>query len=216
MDTLDSMATTMIENLGSRTGIRSAVSILPELQYPKKGDVLPISAVASVVFDTIEPGSYLVWRGGPAPSNGSFVWALFPMDESHTRLISRIRLRYHWTDSRLLLDIFTEFADHVAVPKILLGVKGRVEGRPLQALMEEAIEIVVWVLALAEFATAAVLILRLRRWLRAWFLGLAAGLLLLFALYAHAPTWIGALLCCGIAGGMLLQWRPGSANPLEV
>jgi hypothetical protein len=203
----------LIENFGSRTGIRSAVSILPELQHPKKGDVLPISAVASVVFDTIEPDSYLIWRGGPAPSNGSFVWALFPIDESHTRLISRIRLRYHWTDSRLLLDIFTEFADHVAVPKILLGVKARVEGRPPQALMEEAFEIVVWVLALAEFATAAVLIFRLRRWLRAWFLGLAAGLLLL---YAHAPMWIGALLCCGIAAGMLLQSRPGSANPLEV
>ena len=207
----------LIENLGSRTGIRSAVSILPELQHPKKGDVLPISAVASVVFDTIEPGSYLIWRGGAAPSNGSFVWALFPIDESHTRLISRIRLRYHWTDSRLLLDIFTEFADHVAVPKLLLGVKGRVEGRPLQAIMEEAIEIVVWVLALAEFATAAVLVFRLRRWLRAWFLGLAAGLSLLFALYAHAPMWIGGLLCCGIAGGMiLLQSRSGSANPLEV
>ena len=206
----------LIENLGSGTGIRSAASILPELQHPKMGDVLPISAVASVVFDTIEPGSYIIWRGGPAPSSGSFVWALFPIDESHTRLISRIRLRYHWTDRRLLLDIFTEFADHVAVPKILLGVKGRVEGRPQQALSEEAIEIVVWVLALAEFATAAVLIFRLRRWLRAWFLGLAAGLLLLFALYAHAPTWIGALLCCGIAGGILLQSRPGTANPREV
>jgi len=206
----------LIENLGSKTGIRSSISILPELQHPKMGDVLPISKVASVVFDTIKPSSYLIWRGGPAHSNGSFVWAIFPIDESHTRLISRIRLLYHWTDSRLLLDNFTEFADHVAVPKILLGVKGRVEGRPPQALMEEAIEIGVWVLALAEFVTAAALIFRLRRWLRAWFLGLAAGLLLLFTLYAHAPMWIGALLCCGIAGGILLLSRTGSANPLEV
>ena len=166
-----------------------------------------ISAVACVVFDTIEPGSYLVWRGGPAPSNGSFVWALFPIDESHTRLISRIRLRYHWTDSRLLLDIFTEFADHVAVPKILLGVKGRVEGHPLQALMEEAIEIVVWVLALAEFATAAVMILRLRRWLRAWFLGLAAGLLLLCT-YTRRLDFRFAVLYRGGCSAT----RPGSAN----
>jgi hypothetical protein len=206
----------LIENLGSRTGIRSAVSILPELQHPKTGDVLPISAVASVVFDTIEPGSYLIWRGGPAPSNGSFVWALYPVDESHTRLISRIRLRYHWTDRRILLDLFTEFADHVAVPKILLGIKGRVEGRPTQPLAEEAMEIMVWVLGLAEFATAAVLIFRWRRWRRAWSLGLAAGLLLLFALYAHAPMWIGAVLGCGIVGGMLLLSRTGSAYPSEV
>ena len=74
----------------------------------------------------------------------------------------------------------------------------------------------VWVLGLAEFVTAAVLIFRWRRWWRAWFLGLAAGLLLLFALYARAPMWIGAVLGCGIAGGMLLQSRPGSASPLEL
>jgi hypothetical protein len=206
----------LIENLGSRTGIRSAVSIVPELQHPKTGGVLPISAVASLVFDTIEPGSYLIWRGGPAPSNGSFVWELFPIDASHTRLVSRIRLHYHWTDRRLLLDLFTEFADHVAVPKILVSIRGRVEGRPTQPLAEEAMEIMVWVLVLVEFATAGVLIFRWRRWWRAWFLGLAAGLLLLFALYAHAPMWIGALLCCGIAGGILLLSRTDSAYPSEV
>ena len=206
----------LIENVGSRTGIRSAVSILPELQHPKAGDVLHISAIASLVFDSMQPGRYLIWRGDPTPSNGSFIWALYPIDESHTRLISRIRLRYHWTDRRLLLDLFTEFVDHVAVPKILLGIKGRVEGRPTQPLAGEALEIMVWVLGLAEFATAAVLIFRWRRWWCAWLLALAAGLLLLFALYAHGPVWIGAVLGCGIAGVMLLLSRTGSATPSEV
>jgi hypothetical protein len=206
----------LIENIGSSTGIRSARSILPELQHPNPGDVLPISAVASLVFDSIQPDSYLIWRGDPIPSNGSFIWALYPVDESHTRLISRIRLRYHWTDRRLLLDLFTEFADHVAVPKILLGIKGRVEGRPTQSLGEEAIEIAVWFLALGEFASAAVLLFLWRRWGRVWFLGLAAGLLLLFALYAHAPMWIGAGLGCGIFVGMFLLSRSGSTYPSEV
>ncbi len=201
----------LIENVGSRTGIRSAVSILPELQHPKTGDVLPISVVASLVLDSIQPGSHLIWRGDATPPDASFIWALYPVDESHTRLISRIRLRYHWADQRLLLDLFTEFADHVAVPKILLGIKGRVEGHPTQPLAGEAMEIMVWVLVLAEFATASVLIFRWRRWSCAWFLGLAAGLLLLFALYAHAPVWIGAVLGCGILGGMLLLSRTGSA-----
>jgi len=206
----------LIENVGSRTGIRSAVSILPQLQHPKPGDVLPISAVASLVFDSIQTGSHLIWRGDATPPDASFTWALYPVDESHTRLISRIRLRYHWTERRLLLDLFTEFADHVAVPKILLGIKGRVEGRPTQPLAGEAMEIMVWVLGLVEFATAAVLIFRWRRWWCAWFLGLAAGLLLLLALYAHAPLWIGAVLGCGIFGGMLLLSRTGSAYPSEV
>ena len=197
----------LIENAGSRTGIRSAGSIHPELQHPKTGNVLPISAVASLVFDSIQPGSYLIWRGDPTPSNGSFLWALYPVDASHTRLISRIQLRYHWTDRRLLLDLFTEFADHVAVPKILLGIKGRVEGLPMQPLTGEAIEISVWALCLGEFATAAVLLFFLHRWWRAWFLGLAAGLSLLFTLYAHAPVWIGAVLGCGLLGGILVLSR---------
>jgi hypothetical protein len=197
----------LIENIGSKTGIRSADSILPALQHPKTGDVLPISAVASLVFGRIEPNKYLIWQGEIAPSNGSFIWALYPIDQSHTRLVSRIRLRYHWTDLRLPLDLFTEFADPVAVPKILLGIKDRVEGRPAQPLGMEAAQIAVWFLALAEFAFAAVLVLRRRRWGRAWLLGLASGILSLVALYGHAPMWIEAVLGCGILAALLFGSR---------
>ncbi|MGO9318148.1 MAG: hypothetical protein ACLPXT_14925 [Terracidiphilus sp.] len=200
----------LIENIGSRTGIRSAESILPELQHPKTGDVLPISAVASLVFGSIQPNSYLIWRGEATPSNGSFIWALYPVDKSHTRLVSRIRLRYHWTDRRLLLDLFTEFADPVAVPRILRGVKERVEGRPSPSLVEEAAEILVWIMALSEFVITAVYVMLWRRWGRAWLLGLAAGLFLQFALYARAPMWIGAVIGCGILGLMLLLSRMNS------
>jgi hypothetical protein len=197
----------LIENIGSQTGIHSAESIVPALQHPKTGDVLPISAVASLAFGQIQPHSYLIWQGETTPSNGSFTWALYPIDGSHTRLISRIRLRYHWKDLRLPLDLFTEFADPVAVPEILLGIKDRVEGRPAQPLAEEAAEISVWFLALAEFVAAAILVFRRRWWRRAWLLEFAAGILLLFALYARAPTWIGAVLGCGILGGMLLGFK---------
>lgn len=197
----------LIENLGSGSGIRSADSILPELQHPKTGEVLPISAVASLVFDSIHPGSYLTWREDPTPSDGSFTWALYPVDEDHTRLISRIRLRYHWTDRRVLLDLFTEFADHVAVPRILAGIKGRVEGRPPQPLAEQTAEIMVWILAMVEFIVAAALVFHWGQWWHAWFFALGSGSLLLFALYAHAPMWIGAVLGSSIAGLMLLRSR---------
>jgi hypothetical protein len=204
----------LIENVGARTGIRSADRILPELQHPKPGDLLPISSVASMYFGQVEPGSYLIWRGAATPTDGCFTWALYPVDESHTRLISRIRLHYHWADRRLLLlDIFTEFADHVAVPRILRGIQGLVEGRPTPSLAEEAGEIAVWVLAMAEFAVAVVLIFRWRQWGRAWFVGLAAGFLLQFALYAHAPVWIGAVLGCVLCGGMLHLLRKGDGLP---
>ncbi len=198
----------LIENIGSKSGIHSAESIVPALEHPKTGDVLPISAVASLIFDSIQPDKYLIWRSAATPIDGSFTWALYPVGENRTRLISRIRLRYHWTDRRLLLDLFTDFADHVAVPQILLGIKDRVEGRPPQSLARECGEIMVRVLALAEFATSVLLLLGARRWRRAWCLGLAAGLALLFVLYAHAPMWTGAALVCGIFAAMLgSSWR---------
>lgn len=203
----------LIENIGSTTGLRSADTILPALQNPKTGDVLPISAAASMYFGSVQPGSYLVWRGAATPSDGSIVWALYPIDETHTRLVSRVRLHYHWNaPGPLLLDLFTEFGDHVAVRRVLLGAKGHVEGTPSQSLAAEAIEIAVWLLALAELAAALVLVLFSRRWERAWCLGLAAGLLVLFSLYAHAPVWIGAVLVCALFAMMLLLSRKGSAR----
>ena len=96
------------------------------------------------------------------PHDGAFTWALYPVDESHTRLVSRIRLRYHWASSALALDLFTEFADHVAVPKILAGVRNRVEGRVPESLAGEATEIAIWILAFVEFAISIVLVFRWR------------------------------------------------------
>ena len=53
----------IFENLGSQRGIPSAVTILPEFQNFKVGDVVPISPAASMLFYAIEPDRYLIWSG---------------------------------------------------------------------------------------------------------------------------------------------------------
>jgi hypothetical protein len=108
-----------------------------------------------------------------------------------------------------LLDLFTEFADHVAVPKILEGIKSRVEARAPEPLASQIAAIGVWMLAVADFAFAAALIFRRRRWSTFWISALASESLLLFALYGHAPVWIGAALGSGIAVMTLLSSRNG-------
>ncbi len=195
----------LIENLGSKTGIHSNESIVPALQHPRAGDLLPISTVAHLTFGEIQSNRYLIWQSEVVPHDGAFTWALYPVDETHTRLVSRIRLRYHRASGALALDLFTEFADHVAVPKILMGIRDRVEGRAPESLAGEAVQIAVWILALAELAASIALVFYWRQWGRAWALALASGFLLLFALYAHAATWIGATLGCGIAGLIFLM-----------
>jgi hypothetical protein len=183
----------LIENLGSKRGIRSAAKIVPDLQRIGVGDRVYMSRIAYLVIHAVTPNRFLIWAD-ENPPQGAFTFELFPVDEKHTRLVIRASLRYHWTDSRILLDLFTEFGDHVAVPRMLLGVRDRVEGRRIQPLAVQAVEIAVWIALLLEFVVAIVLILVRRQWWRAWIAALLAVSTLLFALYARQPIWSGALL----------------------
>lgn len=185
----------LIENIGAPAGIRSAGIIHPELQHPRPGDVLPISAVAHLIFGPVERGRYLIWRSEAEPADGVFTWALDPVDSGHTRLVSRIRLRYHWNNPpKLALDLFTEFADPAAVPAILQGIRDRVEGRPLRPLWSEAVEIVIWLVALADLWVAWLGIGRWRHWLRAWVIACVCAGMLLLVLYVRPPLRIGSFL----------------------
>lgn len=179
----------IIENLGSPGGIHSAEQILPEYQRFKVGDDVPISAVANMVFYAIEPDRYLIWTG--ANGQGSFLWALYPLDEGHTRLVSRIRWSFNWSEPKLLaLDMFTEFTDYLAVREILYGVKGRVENQR-QSMAEQNIRFAGYVTAALIFIAALGLILIRPLSARRWLTGLAAGLAWLVIWYTAVPVWLG-------------------------
>jgi hypothetical protein len=182
----------ILENVGSPRGIRSADRILAEFQHFTVGDEVPISPVASMVFYAIEPNRYLIWSG--YEGGGGFTWALYPVDEKHTRLVSRIRWTHNWTKPRqLALDLLTEFTDHLSVPKILQGVKGRVEGR-IEPMAQANTEFAIYLAAAWIFVGAIVLIiLRPLTW-RRWLAGLAAGVAWLITWYAPISTRLGALL----------------------
>jgi hypothetical protein len=113
------------QNLGSPSGMRSADRILPEFQHFKVGDEVLLSSAGGLRFYAIEPNQYLVWGGDPGW--GGITWALYPVDESHTRLVSRVRFSYNTAKLDLLFfDLFTEFTDHMAVPK---SCRGEMAGR---------------------------------------------------------------------------------------
>jgi len=182
----------LIENAGSGTGIRSATTILPQFQHPRPSDPLPLSVAGSLTFGAVRPNSCIVWRSWEEPAYGVFIWELVPIDPYHTRLISRIRWRYLPTAWGKALGLFTEFSDHVAVRKILEGVRDRVEGRRPEPLMLEGIAIAGWLLAFFELSIAAIAVLCTRRWHVPWLFAIGAGVLLQFALYSGAPVWVSA------------------------
>ncbi|MFZ5945574.1 MAG: hypothetical protein ACOYVD_15870 [Bacillota bacterium] len=182
----------VIENLGSPRGIHSADRILPELQQFKVGDEVPISSVARMVFYAIEPNRYLIWTG--LDQKGSFLWALYPLDENNTRLVSRIRWSFHWTEPSLLsLDLFTEFTDYLAVREILHGIKGRVENE-IQPMVVQNIKASIYALTILFFiATLFLLLIRPLSWTR-WLTGLAAGVVWLVTWFSPLSIWVGLVL----------------------
>jgi hypothetical protein len=182
----------IIENLGSPLGIPSAQSIMPEFQEFKVGDRVPISIAGGLVFYAIEPERYLIWSG--EPGWGGYTWSLYPIDNTHTRLVSRVRWSHTWSNpSQLALDLLTEFAEHLAIPKILQGVKGRAEGH-IEPMAQANMEVAVYLgSAFIYLGTMVLTLLRPLNWRRG-LSGLMAGAVWLITWYIPIAIWIGALL----------------------
>lgn len=178
----------LLENLGSPRGISSEEVIVPELQHFQVGDSVPISAIAELKFHSIEPDQYVIWTSQTADS--SFTWALYPTSDGSTRLVSRVRLAYHWSQPAAVpLQLFTEFADHLAVRKILQGIKGRVEGN-LEPLALNTVELLTHIAAfLLCVAVLIMLLWRKLTWAR-WGVVLGTGLVWLLVWYSPLPFWV--------------------------
>ncbi len=182
----------LIENLGSPRGLESAREIIPELQRFEVGDDLPISVVATYKIREMKPGRYLIWAD---ENDGAFTWGLYPLNVHQTRLVLRFRFHHRWYDY-----LFTDWADHIAVRKMLLGVKDRAEGR-VEPVIYQNTEIATWAFAAVELILAIILIFKLPRWWWGWLLALTGSGILLINLYTFPPIWLsisleGILLVC--------------------
>ena len=196
----------ILENLGSARGIHSAERIVPELQQIAVGDPLPLSAAGGLVINAVEANRFIVWSGNSGTYPGAFTWALYPVDASHTRLVSRIQWSHHWSQPFVLvIDLFTEFTDHLAVRKILQGVKDRAEGR-VEPFARQSIEFAVLVWALVDFFAAIWCVLRRPLTRRGWSAAVAAGVAWLVVWYAPIPIGLS------VAVNVFVLWILRSAR----
>jgi hypothetical protein len=106
-------------------GIPSAERILPEYQDLQVGDIVPLSRDAHVRVTELEPPTsmVLVFEVPGTWSSATWVWGLYPVDSSSTRLVTRLRARPTSVRSKLFLDL----GEIVMMRKCMLGIKRRAE-----------------------------------------------------------------------------------------
>jgi hypothetical protein len=166
----------ILEGIASPTGLRSATEILPQFQHPQPGEQLLLSAAGGLTYYMVRPPNVLIWTGPDEEPWGQFLWLLEPTGDGQTRFISRIQWPYHRSQlGKIGMDVFTDFTDHIAVREILVGVKGRVEGKN-PSNIEQDTEFFTYVLSLLIFLAGLVMLvvrpLKRVRWLAVGVLGL--------------------------------------------
>ena len=191
----------LIENIGSPSGLRSAGKIVPELQHLAAGDRILMNDLAYLTVSDISPNQYMVLTGSANPPTTTSVmtWALYPIDQGHTRLVNRFRFEHTGALPLMALNLFTDFADPIAINKIMLGIQGRVEGN-VEPFGYQVAEVAAWLLIFIELIVAMRFIFTWRKWGWAWLFALLVGLALLFALFSPAQVWFKLL------PGMVLFW----------
>lgn len=114
-------------------GIPSADRIIPELQHVAVGDLIPMSpdGKQGLWVKDFKPNQWMLWWDNKGDVTWS--WGLFPLDQRQTRLITRVRMRYHWLSPLIVFELLVEFTDVVMMRKCLLGIKQRVERASRQA-----------------------------------------------------------------------------------
>ncbi|MBI2955431.1 MAG: hypothetical protein HYY30_14045 [Chloroflexi bacterium] len=117
-----------IDNLGRP----SAERIIPELQRLEVGDLVPLGPGEEAGFwvRALEPNRWMLWvdqEGGT-----TWFWGLYPLDDGHTRLITRVHIRYNWTSPWILFHLALDAGDIVMMRKCMLGIKQRAEALAMQ------------------------------------------------------------------------------------
>ena len=189
--------------------IHTADRILPEYQNPQIGDPICMAANTCTNFvSVIEPNQWFGWQA--SDENGkpvwNFVFGLFQVDETHTRLVVRESFDPNAMPSAVITMI--EIPDVVMELKALDTVKQRAEGQAGSALTT-VYEIAVWLAAFVTGLVAGVLYVQRANGIRFLAVGVAAVMVLLVLTFLFPPLWLRGMLTLGLLVVLLWCARKG-------
>ena len=188
----------LVDNLAKK----SAERIIPELQNLQPGDLIPIDPNRKRGFwvKDFKPNQWMLWwdkEGGL-----TWAWGLYPLDKEHTRLVTRIRLRYNWLSPIILFAIAIDVGDFVMMRQCMLGIKARAEGKPVGTLFARSAEFVLWLTALIGFLIAEIRLVLRKNWHWPLVLSIFACSITILLVMWKPPIWCDALFTFVIYSGL--------------
>ena len=113
----------LLDNLGRQ----SAEEILPEFQNIQIGDLIPMSPDGKQglrIKDFVNTEWVLWWDES---GNTSWIWGIYSLDRAHSRLVTRVRVKYIWLSLSIIFNLIIEFFDILMMHKCMRGIKRRAE-----------------------------------------------------------------------------------------
>ncbi|HOD06088.1 MAG TPA: hypothetical protein PKH92_13670 [Anaerolineaceae bacterium] len=113
----------LLDNLGRP----SAEVILPAHQNRQIGDVVPMSpdGKQGMWVKDFSNNKWMLWWD--KIGENSWVWEIYAEGEAHSRLVTRVRVKYRWFSPTILFNLLIEFCDIIMMRKCMLGIKRRAE-----------------------------------------------------------------------------------------
>ncbi len=185
--------------------IHTAEQILPEYQNPQIGDPICMAAnVCTSFLSVIEPNHWFGWQAKAEDGKPvwNFVFGLFPLDETHTRLV--VRESFDPAAMPPAITFLIEIPDVVMELKALNTVKQRAEGLPKSAFTTP-FEIITWLAALVIGVIASVLFVRRNHWKLPLAIGVVSVIVLLVITFLFPPLWFRGMLDLGLLAGLV--WK---------
>lgn len=108
-------------------GVISSIEILPQFQDIEKDQFIPFTPDQKngMWVKDFVMGKFILWsdREGKA----SWCWYLIPVDDSTTRLLTRLRTRYNWKSIWIIYYLIYDAGDIIMMSKCMKGIKKRAE-----------------------------------------------------------------------------------------
>jgi hypothetical protein len=210
---------TFIEDrVGSITGgtnytvnYTNANTIHPEWQDPQPGEQI---IQGLLKWDLFEPGKWLLASStNPDVMGWTWLWQITPASDSKaTRLVNRIGIQAMTGGDNPIMTFFIGNGAFIMEQRMMNGIKARAEGWA-EPPYQEAVEMVLWFVALIVGIAAAVLFVARRAWIAPLTLAVASVGVILVLTFAQPPVVARVLLDAALVAGLVATVRAPAKAP---